>query len=123
MFARLQGHGLSYTSFAYSDLKATATSVTCTVTNTGTVAGEEVAQLYLGYPEAAGEPPKVLRGISKTMIAPGAKTTITFPLDDASTSVWDVGSHAWKKVSGSFGVMVGSSSRDIRLTSKMQMSA
>ena len=112
------GHGLSYSTFKYSGIQASSTSVTATVENSGSVAGAEVAQLYLGFPASAGEPPKVLRGFEKVMLAPGAKAQVEFPLTSWSTSIWDVGTHAWSPVKGSFDVWVGSSSRDIRLTSK-----
>ena len=109
---------MSYTTFDFSGIKATQDSVSLTVTNNGTVGGAEVAQLYLGYPPSAGEPPKVLRGFEKVMLAPGAKAQVEFPLTSWSTSIWDVSTHAWSPVKGLFDVWVGSSSRDIRLTSK-----
>jgi hypothetical protein len=59
------GHGLSYTTFGYSNLTATASGVSFTLTNTGSVAGAEVAQLYLGFPASAGEPPQQLKGFQK----------------------------------------------------------
>ena len=120
------GHGLSYTSFAYSNLKVTPTTVTFTLTNTGTLAGAEVPQLYLGFPIAAGEPPKVLRGFQKVHLAPGDATTVTFNVSGGgsafpSTSVWDADAHGPKLVHGMFKVLVGSSSRDIRLQGTMAM--
>ena len=75
--------GLSYTNFSYSDLTVSGTdSVTISVTikNTGPVHGAEVAQLYLGFPPSAGEPPQVLRGFQKLNLAPGAEATATFNL-------------------------------------------
>jgi beta-glucosidase len=110
------GHGLSYTTFAYSNIKVTETSVTFDVKNSGTVAGAEIAQLYLGFPASSGEPPKQLKGFEKLQLAPGASATKTFQLDDRSKSIWDVSSHGWAVQKGTFSVMVGSSSRDIRLT-------
>ncbi|EDQ89527.1 uncharacterized protein MONBRDRAFT_32335 [Monosiga brevicollis MX1] len=111
------GHGLSYTSFEYSDIQASKTSVSVTVTNTGSKAGAEVAQLYLGFPSSAGEPPRQLKGFEKVVLAPGAKTTVTFDLRPRDLSIWDVKQHAWSPVSGTFEVAVGASSRDIRQTS------
>jgi beta-glucosidase len=112
------GHGLSYTSFAYSNLAVAADgkSVTADIKNTGAVAGAEVAQMYLGFPRSAGEPPKVLRGFEKVALAAGETKTATFPLDAQSTSIWDASAHDWAQVHGDFTVLVGSSSRDIRLT-------
>merc|ERR1712146_63395 len=93
------------------------TSVSVTVTNTGSKAGAEVAQLYLGFPSSAGEPPRQLKGFEKVILAPGAKTTVTFDLRPRDLSIWDVKQHAWSPVSGTFEVAVGASSRDIRQTS------
>jgi len=113
------GHGLSYTTFTYSNLQVTGSitstlTVSVTVTNSGGVVGAEVAQLYLGYPASAGEPPQVLRGFQKLQLAAGAAGTATFTLDKQSISIWDISSGSWKAVSGTFNVFVGSSSRDIR---------
>ena len=109
------GHGLSYSEFQYSDLQATAASVSFTVENTGAVSGAEVAQLYLGFPAAAGEPPRQLKGFEKVELAAGAKATVSLSLDDRSFSIWDVTKSDWATVGGEFQVMVGASSRDIRL--------
>ena len=115
------GHGLSYTTFTYSDLTADAAagSVSFTLKNTGSRVGAEVPQLYLGYPASAGEPPKVLRGFQKVELQPGSSTTVTFLLNKYATSLWDVNVHNWAKVSGTFNVFVGSSSEDIRLMGTM----
>jgi beta-glucosidase len=112
------GHGLSYTNFTYRMIDISSTSVMVEVMNSGTKhSGAEVAQLYLGFPAAAGEPPKQLKGFHKTeVLAPGAKTTITFVLADRDMSIWDTSAHDWSIVEGEFTVHVGSSSRDIRLT-------
>ena len=115
------GHGLSYTTFKYSDIKASSTSISATVENTGKVAGSEVAQMYLGFPSEAGEPPKQLKGFKKVMLAPGASTTVEFPLTEWSTAIWDVESHGWKPVKGEFDVWVGTSSRELPLTAKLTM--
>ena len=110
------GHGLSYTSFTYADLAVSKSAVRFTVTNTGAVPGAEVAQLYLGFPAAAGEPPRQLKGFEKTaVLAPGASQTVTLVLDARSFSIWDVAQSAWSVVPGDFKVTVGSSSRDARL--------
>eukprot|EP01052_Picozoa_sp_SAG31_P026698 SAG31_NODE_2440_length_5690_cov_23.385262_4_plen_190_part_00 len=114
------GHGLSFTQFSYHDLKvALNTVVTAIVTNVGGKVGAEVAQLYLGYPPSAGEPPKVLRGFTKLALKPGESQTAKFSLTERDLSVWDVGRHDWKMVVGTFGVFVGASSEDIRLTGKL----
>lgn len=117
------GAGKSYTTFSYSDLAVDASKSTLTFTlkNSGTVAGAEVPQLYLGYPAGAGEPPKVLRNFTKVFLAPGYSQTVTFPMLDTDRRVWDVPTDGWKKISGSFTYMIGSSSRDIRLAKAVTM--
>ncbi|MEV6826358.1 glycoside hydrolase family 3 C-terminal domain-containing protein [Amycolatopsis sp. NPDC051102] len=113
------GHGLSYTTFAFSDLKVRNTgdgaTATFTVRNTGRRAGAEVAQLYLGFPAAAGEPPRQLKGFSRVSLAPGRSQRVTIHLDTRDFSVWDTGHHAWQPVRGAFTVSVGDSSRSLPL--------
>jgi beta-glucosidase len=110
------GHGLpGYSTFAYADLVATATSVRFTLKNTGAVAAAETPQLYLSFPSSAREPPWQLKGFEKTALAPGGKATVVFPLTVRDLSVWSVHEHAWTAVRGAFEVAVGSSSRDHRL--------
>lgn len=87
------------------------------VQNTGSVNGAEVAQLYLGFPSSAGEPPKQLKGFEKMVLNAGAMKPATITLNKRAFSVWDIETHAWKVIQGKFGIFVGSSSRDIRLTS------
>jgi len=109
------GHGLSYTTFKYSDLKADASAVRLKVANTGTRGGAEVVQLYLGYPAAAGEPPQQLRGFEKVWLKPGESKTVSIALSRDRLAVWDDAAHTEKVVPGMYTVNVGSSSRDIRL--------
>lgn len=106
------GFGLSYTSFQLTDLKAEAGEVAATITNTGTRHGGAVAQLYLGFPEVAAEPPQQLKGFSKQLLAPGQSARVRFALTRRDLSVWDVATHAWAVVAGTFRVHVGLSSRD-----------
>ena len=68
------------------------------------------------FPASAGEPPLVLRGFQKLHIAAGSSAKATFMLVAGDMSVWDTTTHDWTAVSGKFGVSVGASSRDIRLT-------
>lgn len=110
------GHGLSYTEFTYSNLRIEADMIQCKVKNTGKFDGAEVAQLYLTFPVSAGEPPMQLKGFKKVFIAAGSSATVKFPIRDRDLSIWDITSHGWKKLSGDFGVNVGASSRDIKLT-------
>ncbi|EGD72488.1 hypothetical protein PTSG_00514 [Salpingoeca rosetta] len=110
------GHGLSYTTFKYANLRSTGNAVSVDISNTGSRDGEEVVQLYLGFPSSAGEPPKQLKGFSRVLVSQGGARTVTFNLTDRDFSIWDTSSHAWKKVKGIFNVYVGASSRDIRLS-------
>jgi beta-glucosidase len=116
------GYGLSYTTFRYGDLQIERTgdeeaAVNVRITNTGTREGAEVVQLYLGSPAAAEEPPKQLKGFEKVLLKPGETKTATMKLDRNSFAAWDSENHAWRVYPGIYSIMVGSSSRDIRLKS------
>jgi beta-glucosidase len=122
------GHGLSYTTFALSELSVTPqrtdgtapVTVQLTVENTGGVAGAEVAQVYLGLPEAAQEPPKRLVGFRKVHLAPGAAERISVTVGPAAThhplSVWDDGAHDFVVLPGEYTVFVGTSSDETPLS-------
>eukprot|EP00937_MAST-01D_sp_MAST-1D-sp2_P003732 g3732.t1 len=115
------GHGLSFTTFTYANVTASAAAVSVDVTNTGTTAGHEVAQLYLGFPASAGEPPQQLKGFEKVRLRAGETKTVTFALDERAFSVWDAAAHAWRVVEGEFSVAVGASSRDVRLKTTLSL--
>lgn len=125
------GHGLSYTTFGYSGLSVSGSvsssasaTVSFTVKNTGAVTGSEVAQLYLGFPAAAAEPPKLLRGFEKVKdLAPGASASVTFTVTEKEVQVWDTLTQAWIITPGTYTVLVGSSSRSILLTGSLTASA
>ncbi len=111
------GYGLSYTTFAYSDLKADETGVTLTVTNTGSCAGAEVVQLYVAKPDAKiFRPAKELKGFAKVYLAAGESKTVTIPLDDKAFRYWNVKTDRWEVEGGSYQLLAGASSADIRLT-------
>jgi beta-glucosidase len=111
------GHGLSYTSFSYSNLAVNGMAVDFDVTNTGAVAGAEVAQVYVGLGAApVAEPPLALAGFSKLQLAPGAIGHVHQVLDPRAFSYWDVATHAWVVAPRPYRIAVGSSSRDIRLS-------
>ena len=111
------GYGLSYTSFAYSDLKADEKGVTLTVTNTGSCAGAEVVQLYVAKPDAkVFRPVKELKGFAKVQLEAGESKTVTIPLDDKAFRYWNVKTDRWEVEGGSYQLLVGASSADIRLT-------
>ena len=112
------GHGLSYTSFEYSNFSIITPHEFCvTVQNSGRVAGAEVAQLYMSFPAAADSPPLQLRGFQKTAILkPGESETVFFSISDVDLSVWK--SHpqsSWEVVHGTYTVFVGASSSDLRI--------
>ena len=118
------GFGLSYTTFAFSDLsisppRTTANDsilVNATVTNTGKAAGAEVAQLYLGDPAAAGEPPRQLKGFDKVALSPGQSALVTFTASPRDMSYWDNASQSWTMANGRYKVMLGDSSVNLPLS-------
>ncbi len=128
------GYGLSYTSFRFSGLSVSPqqvqndtsdpgstacqcngqsgnlVTVSAMVTNTGAVAGSDVAQLYLGDPAAAGEPPRQLKGFQKVTLQPGQSTTVHFSLSGHDLSYWSDTANGWVVPDGQFSVYVGDSS-------------
>ncbi len=110
------GHGLSYTTFAYSGLKASIDSVTVTVRNTGQRGGEEIVQVYAGLPAAAGEPPKRLVAWDKVALAAGESKAVTLALDPKFLSIFDEGKDGWELLPGEYKIFVGGSSRSTPLT-------
>ena len=128
------GHGLSYTRFVYADLVAAVdrhaedgdptVTVTCMVANTGDRAGSEVGQLYIGDPESSvSRPVRELRSFAKVNLEAGAAETVTFHLDARDLSYWSVPHHRWVLEAGSFDIAVGASSRDLRLTTTINVTA
>ena len=116
------GHGLSYTSFAYSDLKASADGVTLTVTNTGTRAGMEIVQLYVAKPDAKiFRPVQELKGFAKVPLRPGESRTVAIPLDDKAFRYWNTQTNRWEVEGGQYELRVGASSADIRLTAAVEI--
>jgi beta-glucosidase len=113
------GFGLSYTTFAYSGLRADFSKglqVTFTVKNSGKRAGAEIAQLYLSLPASTGEPPKRLIGWEKVQLAAGESKTVTVSVNPLFLSIFNVDKNDWEVVSGDYKVFVGGSSRDTPLT-------
>ena len=116
------GYGLSYTTFAYSDLKVNAEKVTFTLTNTGSVAGAEIAQLYVAKPDAAVfRPAKELKGFAKVFLKAGESKTVTIPLDDKTFRYWNVATDRWEVEGGSYQLLVGANVQDIRLTADITL--
>ncbi len=110
------GHGLSYTTFTYSNLKIQSNRIDFDVTNSGKVAGSEITQVYVGFPSVSvPEPPKQLAGFQKLSLQPNQTGHIQLGLEPRAFSYWDVNTHNWLAPPGTFQIMIGSSSRDIRL--------
>lgn len=124
------GHGLSYTTFAYSDLAVGparvapggTVQVALTVRNAGPRAGAEVVQLYL-HQERPGldRPEKELKGFCRVELAPGESRRVAMDLDRPAMSYFDPGKGDWVAEPGAFEVLVGSSSADIRLTGSFEL--
>ena len=116
------GYGLSYTSFAYSNLQAASNGVTLTVTNTGKRAGAEIVQLYVAKPGAeVFRPAQELKGFAKVQLEAGESKTVTIPLDDKAFRYWNVKTDRWEVEGGSYQLRVGASSADIRLTAEVSV--
>jgi beta-glucosidase len=118
------GHGLSYTTFKYSGLSVTpgpqSAVVKLTVTNTGKVAGAEVVQVYVKDEKASVKrPEKELKGFEKVFLKPGESKVVSVALDAGAFQFYDEAKKSWVLEPGKFGVLVGSSSRDIRLTGQV----
>lgn len=107
------GHGLSYTEFAYSDMRINGSTVTANVTNIGSLFGAETVQLYIAPPrDGIHRPIKELKGFARVELMPGESKQVTFTLDERCFSVWADG---WKVSGGNYEVLLAASSRDIRL--------
>ncbi len=99
------GYGLSYTTFAYSDLTVEGDSISVTVKNTGSLAGAEVAQLYVEAPQdGLHRPLRELKGFRKVFLQPGQSETVSLTLTDRSFTLWQDG---WKVPSGTYTVCIG----------------
>ncbi|HVX43629.1 MAG TPA: glycoside hydrolase family 3 C-terminal domain-containing protein [Mycobacteriales bacterium] len=111
------GFGLSYTDFSFSQLHAAPAGdgidVTTTVTNTGDRTGTDVAQIYLGYPKAAGEPPKALKAFGRVTLKPGQHQDVHFHLSRNDLQIWDEQAGAYTVEPGRYTVYAGDSSRDL----------
>lgn len=121
------GYGLSYTTFGYSGLNVSGpdahgnSTVTATVTNTGSRAGSDVAQLYLTAPAAAGEPGKLLKGFQRVYLQPGAGKQITFSVPAHSLAYWNSGTSKWTTGVGAYGIAVGNTSGSPQLTGTLNV--
>src|SRR5262249_22694872 len=118
------GYGLSYTTFAYSNLRVssgtvsgkTAVTVSVDVKNTGSRAGDEVVQLYVTHLNSAvARPLKELQGFKRVQVKRGQTLTVSLPLTAAALSYWNVAKHDFVVEPGQVEIMVGASSADLRL--------
>lgn len=118
------GYGLSYTAYEYSNLKVSADRIKDTdtlevsvdVTNTGSMAGKEVVQLYISDVESTViRPVKELKGFEKVELAPGETKTVVFTLNKRAFAYWNTQLHDWHVETGEFRILIGKSSRDICL--------
>ena len=126
------GYGLSYTTFAYSNLNISngnptekdTISVSVDVTNTGNMAGKEVVQLYVkDCTNSAIRPEKGLKGFEKVTLEPGETKTVTMELDKRSFAWYNTDLHDWFAANGEYKLLIGASSRDIRLEGKIQLNS
>lgn len=126
------GYGLSYTTFAYSNLKLSMENptekdtvmVSADVTNTGKSAGKEVVQLYIrDLTGSAIRPEKELKGFEKVFLEPGETKTVTMELNKRSFAWYNTKLHDWFAASGDYEILVGASSRDIRLTETLHLNS
>ena len=116
------GYGMSYTTFAYSDMAADEQGVSLTVTNTGSVAGTEIVQLYVAKKNSdLFRPAKELKGFARVTLAPGEKQRITITLDDKAFRFWNVKANRWEIEGGEYELLVGASVEDIRLCEKISV--
>lgn len=123
------GHGLSYTTFEYSNIKTDKETMTeddilqvsVDVTNTGDRAGKEIVQLYVSdQTQAVRRPEKELKGFEKVTLNPGETKTVTFTLDKRSFAWYSTDLHDWYAASGEYEILIAASSRDVRLTKTIQ---
>lgn len=123
------GYGLSYTTFSFSNLNigplaaGGAATVSATVTNTGSRAGADVAQLYVTGPAAAGEPPRQLEGFARVNLQPGASQTVQFQLTQHNLRYWNPGSNTWATATGNYGIAVGDSDARLPLSGTLAVSS
>ncbi len=117
------GFGLSYTTYAYSNLKTdnAKRTVSFTVKNTGKRAGAEIAQVYATLPEAAGEPFKRLVGWQRIELAPGESKTVTVAADPRVMSIFDEQKNAWSLLPGAYNIFAGPSSSETPLKATLQI--
>ena len=114
------GFGLSYTTFEYSDIKATDKAVTFTLKNTGSVDGAEVAQLYVSAKNpSVYRPAKELKGFAKVFLKAGESKEVTIELDDKAFRYWNSKTNKFEIDGGAYDILIGASVADIKLTAEV----
>lgn len=120
------GHGLSYTTFSFSDLvvrkEGDLWRATVAVRNTGGRVGAEVAQFYLEMPKSTGEPARQLKGFQRVLLDPGEQRAISLSLEPGDLACWDVNGKKWQVADGNYRIHVGRSSRDLPLSASFDVS-
>lgn len=117
------GYGLSYTSFAYSDLQVGPGEVSLTVTNTGKRPGTEIVQLYVAKPDSQiFRPARELKGFARVTLAPGESRRVSVRVENAAFRLWNVKAGRWETEGGEYLLLVGASAEDIRLRGSVRIS-
>ena len=123
------GYGLSYTTFSFGNLQVGslpdggAATITATVKNTGSVAGADIAQLYVTDPAASGQPPRQLEGFARVSLQPGASQTVTFHLTQRNLQYWNTSSNNWATSTGGYGIEVGDSDASLPLSGTLNVTS
>ena len=116
------GFGLSYTTFAYRDLQVADKGISLKVKNTGTVDGSEIVQMYVALPESkVSRPEKELKGFVKLHLIAGEEKEVRIPFDDKTFRFFSERSGSWEQEEGTYQILAGSSSQDIRLTGEISL--
>ena len=116
------GFGLSYTTFAYRDLQVADKGISLKVKNTGTVDGSEIVQMYVALPESkVSRPEKELKGFVKLYLKAGEEKEVRIPFDDKTFRFFNERSGSWEQEEGTYQILAGSSSQDIRLTGEISL--
>ena len=116
------GFGLSYTTFAYRDLQVADKGISLKVKNTGTVDGSEIVQMYVALTESkVSRPEKELKGFVKLHLKAGEEKEVRIPFDDKTFRFFSERSGSWEQEEGTYQILAGSSSQDIRLTGEISL--
>lgn len=116
------GYGLSYTTFAYSDIQADCKKVTFTLTNTGTMDGAEIVQVYVACRNGqVFRPKKELKGFAKVFLKAGESKVVTVPLDDKAFRYFNVKTDRWEVETANYDICVASNVSDVKLTATVRV--